>query len=320
MRKIAVLTSGGDSPGMNAAVRAVVRTAVHLRLEVTGVRRGYAGLMEGDFLPLPTTAVSGIINRGGTILLTARSEPFKTPAGQEQAVRQLQQAGIEGLVVIGGDGSFHGAHELYHDWHVPTVGVPASIDNDLAGTDLSIGFDTAVNTALESIDRIRDTAVSHDRIFVVEVMGRESGMLALYAGVAGGAEVILIPEVPTQITQVGTLIKEGIARGKRSYIIVVAEGAARGIAVAADIEAITGAETRATVLGHVPRGGSPSMQDRVLASRLGAEAAHLLAQDRGGLMIGVQGDQVVASPLETAWTEKKPIDLSLYQMAQVLAT
>ena len=320
MRKLTVLTSGGDSPGMNAAIRAVVRSAHYRGMEVMGVRRGYAGLIEGDFLPMPPTAVSGIINRGGTILLTARSEEFKTSEGQRQAVVNLHEAGVDCLVVIGGDGSFRGAHDLVHQWQIPTVGVPASIDNDLAGTDLAIGFDTAVNTALESIDRIRDTAVSHDRIFVVEVMGRSCGMLALHAGLAGGAEVIIIPEVPFQITRIGTLIKEGRARGKHSYIIVVAEGAARGLAVASDIEAITGAETRATVLGHVQRGGSPSATDRSLASRLGAEAVNLLADDRTGLMVGLEGEQIISCPLETAWTGRKHMDLSLYELARVLAT
>lgn len=320
MQRIGLLTSGGDSPGMNAAIRAVVRSATYAGVEVIGVRRGYAGMIDGDFVPLPPTAVSGIVNHGGTILLTARSEQFRAPEGQRNAVEKLRQAGIEGVVVIGGDGSLHGARELHHDWQVPTVGVPASIDNDLAGTDLSIGFDTAVNTALESIDRIRDTAVSHDRIFVVEVMGRGCGMLALYAGLAGGAEVIIIPEVTCQITQVGVRIKEGRARGKNSYIIVVAEGAARGIAVAADLEAITGAETRVTVLGHVQRGGRPSAVDRVLASRLGAEAVRLLADGHAGVMVGVEGDALTNCPLEYAWTGKKEMDLSLYELARVLAT
>jgi len=320
MQRIAVMTSGGDSPGMNAAIRAVVRSATCRGLEVLGIRRGYAGMIEGDFLPMPPTAVSGIINRGGTILLTARSQQFMSEEGQRQAVEQLRRAGVEGVVVIGGDGSFHGAQALWHDWQVPTVGIPASIDNDLAGTDLSIGFDTAVNTALESIDRIRDTAVSHDRVFVVEVMGRNCGMLALHAGLAGGAEVIIIPEVPYQITRIGTLIKEGRARGKNSYIIVVAEGAARGIAIAADIEAISGADTRVTVLGHVQRGGVPSAQDRSLASRLGAAAVNLLLENKPGMMVGIEGEDIVSHPLQTAWTGKKHMDLSLYELAQVLAT
>ncbi|HUT74057.1 MAG TPA: 6-phosphofructokinase [Armatimonadota bacterium] len=320
MKRIAVMTSGGDAPGMNAAIRAVVRRAVHHGLEVMGVRHGYRGLMAADFQPLPATAVSGIINRGGTILFTARCPEFKTEEKQRQAVEQLHRHGIEGVVVIGGDGSLHGAHELWHKWQVPTVGVPGSIDNDLAGTDSSIGFDTAVNTALDAIDKIRDTAVSHERIFVVEVMGRTVGFIALHVGLAGGAEAILIPEIPFEINKIGVTIKRGRERGKESYIIVVAEGAARGLAVAADIEAITGADTRATVLGHVQRGGAPTAADRVLATRLGAAAVDCLVEGRAGSLVGIQSDRVVVSPVDTVWSQQKTIDRSLYDLALVLAS
>jgi 6-phosphofructokinase 1 len=319
IKRIALLTSGGDGPGMNAAIRAVVRRAIHHGIEVVGVRHGYRGLMGGDFVPLPATAVSGIINRGGTILFTARCPEFRTDEGQEKAVEQLKRAGIDALIVIGGDGSLHGAHQLWHKWQVPTVGVPGSIDNDLAGTDFSIGFDTAVNTALDAIDKIRDTAVSHDRIFVVEVMGRTVGFIALEVGLAGGAEVILIPEIPFEISKIGITIKRGRQRGKESYIVVVAEGAARGIAVAADIEAITGAETRATVLGHVQRGGAPTAADRVLATRLGAGAVDVAVEGRFGTLVGIQANQVAVSPLETVWTNRKTIDTALYDLALVLA-
>jgi len=305
---------------MNAAIRAVVRRAIHYGIEVVGVCHGFRGLMAGDFIPLPATAVSGIINRGGTILFTARSPEFKTEDGQQKAVEQIKKSKIDGVVVVGGDGSLHGAHALWHTWEVPTVGVPGSIDNDLAGTDQSIGFDTAVNTALDAIDKIRDTAVSHDRIFVVEVMGRTVGFIALQVGLAGGAEAIIIPEIPFEISKIGTAIKRGRERGKESYIIVVAEGAGRGIAVAADIEAITGAETRATVLGHVQRGGAPTAADRVLATRLGAAAVDLVVEGRFGNMVGIQANQVVVTPIETVWTQKKTIDTSLYDLALVLAT
>jgi len=319
MKTIGVLTSGGDGPGMNAAIRGVVRTAVSHGMEVVGIRRGYAGLIEGDVVPLPTTWVSGIIRDGGTKLLTARSEEFKTRAGQCKAVEVLKKHGVEGLVVIGGDGSFHGAHALDHKWGIPAMGVPATIDNDIAGTDVSIGFNTAVNTALNAIDHIRDTAVSHDRIFVVEVMGRDAGFLALEVGLAGGAEHILIPEIPFSLKKIGMAIKQGIERGKVSSIIVVAEGAAKGIAVAAEIEAITGAETRATVLGHVQRGGSPTALDRILGVRLAAAAVDLLARGEHGLMVGMIANEVVSSPLETAWRKKKSVNEALYTLAETLA-
>jgi 6-phosphofructokinase 1 len=319
MKTIGVMTSGGDSPGMNAAVRGVVRTAVDHGMEVVGIRRGYAGLIENDLIPLPTTWVSGIIREGGTKLLTARSEEFKTRAGQCKAVETLKAHHIEGVVVIGGDGSFRGAHALSSKWDIPTIGVPGTIDNDIAGTDLSIGFDTALDTALNAIDHIRDTAVSHDRVFVVEVMGRDAGFIALEVGLAGGAEHILIPEIPFSLTQIGMEIKRGIARGKVSSIIVVAEGAAKGIAVAAEIEAITGADTRATVLGHVQRGGSPTARDRMLGVRLGAAAVELLAKGERDLMVGMIADKVVPSPLETAWRKKKSINKELYELARTLA-
>lgn len=319
VKRLALLTSGGDAPGMNTAIRAVVRRAIHHGIEVVGARRGYAGLMQGEFEPLPATAVSGIINRGGTVLLSARSDEFKTDAGQKRAATQLKKQDVDAVIVIGGDGSLHGAHDLWHKQAVPTVGIPASIDNDLAGTDFAIGFDTAVNTALDAMDKIRDTAVSHDRIFVVEVMGRHVGFIALEVGLAGGAEAILIPEIPFSISRIATRIKRGRRRGKTSYIVVVAEGAARGIAVAADIEAITGAETRATVLGHLQRGGAPTAADRVLASRLGAAAVDLVVEGHFGALVGIHANQVVISPLEIIWTQKKTIDTSLHDLALVLA-
>ena len=320
VKRIGLLTSGGDAPGMNTAIRAVVRRAIHHGVEVIGVRHGYRGLMAGDFIPLPTTAVSGIINRGGTMLFTARCPEFTTDEGQQRAVEQLRRREIDALIVVGGDGSLHGVHALWHKWQVPTVGVPGSIDNDLAGTDFSIGFDTAVNTALDAIDKIRDTAVSHDRVFVVEVMGRTVGFIALHVGLAGGAEAILIPEIPCAVSDICAAIQQGRQRGKESYIVVVAEGAGRGFAVAAEIEKCTGADTRATVLGHVQRGGAPTAADRVLASRLGAAAVDGILEGRVGVMVGIQADQVVVSPVETVWTRRKVVDNALYDLALVLGT
>ena len=318
MKRIAVLTSGGDSPGMNAAIRAVVRTGISLGMEVIGVRYGYQGLVEGDFTLMDTGAVSGIIHQGGTMLHSARSLEFKTPDGFHRAVGNLRQAGIDGLVVIGGNGSQTGSALLSSQAQFPVVGVASTIDNDLYGTDYTIGFDTAVNTALESIDRLRDTATSHDRIFVIEVMGRTRGFVALHVGIAGGAEVVLLPEVPWQLEQVVATINRGYARGKRSYLIVTAEGAARGETLAQQVEDATGHETRATVLGHVQRGGSPSAADRLLASQLGAFAVRFLHEGRHGVLIGEQNYRICSTPLEEVKGKDKPLDPELIGLVEVL--
>ena len=321
MRRIGVLTSGGDSPGMNPCIRAVVRKAIYEGLEVMGIKRGFRGLMEGDVEELHAHSVSGIIHQGGTILKTARAESFKTREGQERAVKTIKKLGIEGLIVIGGDGSLRGAYTLDRDWNIPVIGVPASIDNDIAGTDFSIGFLTAVNTALEAIDRIRDTATSHNRLFIIEVMGRSSGFIALWAGLAGGAEDILIPERKTDLDEVCRKLEEGRLRGKSSSILVVAEGDEAGGAfeIAKRIEKKIGYETRVVVLGHLQRGGSPVALDRILATKLGVSAVELLIKGERRKMVGLISNQIKASPIEHAWKEKKKVDLSFYDLSQVMA-
>jgi len=321
MRRIGVLTSGGDSPGMNPCIRAVVRKAIYEGLEVMGIKRGFRGLMEGDVEELHAHSVSGIIHQGGTILKTARAESFKTKEGQERAVKTIKKLGIEGLIVIGGDGSLRGAYTLDRDWDIPVIGVPASIDNDIAGSDFSIGFLTAVNTALEAIDRIRDTATSHNRLFIIEVMGRSSGFIALWAGLAGGAEDILIPERKTDLDEVCRKLEEGRLRGKSSSILVVAEGDEAGGAfeIAKRIEKKIGYETRVVVLGHLQRGGSPVALDRILATKLGVSAVELLIKGERRKMVGLISNQIKASPIEHAWKEKKKVDLSFYDLSQVMA-
>ena len=320
MNRIAVLTSGGDAPGMNAALRSVVRSAVLEGIAVVGVQRGYEGLLEADFIPLPAASVSGIVHRGGTILRSARSEEFKTEQGLAKAAKNLRNEGIEALIVIGGNGTAHGAWELHRKQDSPVVQLPSSIDNDLGGTDFSIGFDTAVNTALDCVDKVRDTAVSHDRVFVVEVMGRDKGFIAVHVGLAAGAECIIIPEVPYKPEVVCEMIRKGRARGKESYIIVVAEGAADGGAVAADIQARTDADVRVTVLGHLQRGGSPTAFDRVLGSRLGAAGVQAALDGQFGKMIAVRQNSLVPVPIDVVWKEEKHLDLSLHELAARLAT
>ena len=318
MKKIGVLTSGGDAPGMNAAVRAVVRRGLSLGLEAVGVRRGYAGLISGDFVPLGLSSVGDIIHRGGTILRTARSDRFKEPEGQAEALAHIQQAGIAGLVVIGGDGSFRGAMKLTQAG-VPCIGIPGTIDNDIFGTDDTIGFDTAVNTCLDAIRKIRDTATSHERTFVLEVMGRDSGWIAIAAGLSGGAESIMIPEYPLTLEQVVARLRRGFERGKAHSLIVVAEGAGQGVKIGEAIMAETGFDTRVTVLGHIQRGGAPTAVDAMLASRLGARAAELLADGQGGVFVGTAGKDVVARPFEMTLGQRKPIPRELVDLAEMLA-
>lgn len=318
IRRIGVLTSGGDAPGMNAAIRAVTRTAIYHGIEVIGIRRGFAGLMEGDFFKLELGSVGGIIQRGGTILQTARSERFKTEEGLNEAVNRLIEAGIEGLVVIGGEGSFKGAWELYKRG-VLTIGVPGTIDNDIAGTDYTIGFDTAVNIAVEAINRLRDTASSHERMFIVEVMGRKSGYIALMAGVASGAESILIPEIPYDIEEICMKLRRGHERGKTHSIIVVAEGVASAAQVRDWILDKTGYEVRVVVLGHLQRGGSPTAFDRILASRLGSKSVELLINGVGGKMVGWEKNKVSIYDLPYSWENEKEIDVELYKLADMLS-
>lgn len=318
MQKIGVLTSGGDSPGMNAAIRAVVRKAIYHQLEVFGIYYGYQGLINGQIKKLEVGSVGDIIHRGGTILYTARSEEFKTEEGQKKAVEQLKKFGIDGLVVIGGDGSFRGALKIA-ELGIPTIGVPATIDNDIPGTDFTIGFDTALNTIIEAIDKIRDTATSHERTYVVEVMGRNAGDLALWSGLADGAESIIIPEEPYDMDDVIQRLKRGKERGKRHSIIIVAEGAGRGFRFAKQIQEETNFETRVTVLGHTQRGGSPTAFDRVLASRLGAKAVDLLLEGEKGRMVGIKNNVIVDHDITMILNSKHTIDQEMYKLSKQLS-
>ena len=317
LKSIAVLTSGGDAPGMNAAIRAVVRTSVAQGCEVYGVSKGYSGLLEG----LTASSVANIIQRGGTILKTDRCEAFYKKAVRREAANILQRKGIEGLVVIGGDGSFTGAHLLEKETGFKTIGVPGTIDNDIAGTEDTIGFDTAVNTGIDAIDRIRDTASSHDRIFLVEVMGRSSGFIALEVGIGGGAETILVPEKKESFAKVCKNIERGIKRGKSSSIIVVAEGQKAGLAqrLATDLTR-RGYSPKVCTLGHTQRGGSPSAHDRMLASILGTSAVHFLLSGKSNSMVGVQRDEVVLVPFKNVIGHHKLLPRHLLDVAQTLAS
>ncbi|RCW66314.1 6-phosphofructokinase [Saliterribacillus persicus] len=318
MKKIGVLTSGGDAPGMNAAVRAVVRNAIYNDIEVYGVYNGYEGLMEGNIKQMVIGSVGDIIQRGGTILYSARSEKFKTDEGQQQAIEQMKKIGLEGLIVIGGDGSFRGASKLTEKGF-PCIGVPGTIDNDISGTDYTIGFDTALNTIVDAVDKIRDTATSHERTYVVEVMGRDAGDLALWAGLANGAESILIPEKTDNFESVVQKLKRGQARGKKHSIIILAEGVGNGVEYGKAIEEATNMETRVTVLGHIQRGGSPSGYDRVLASRLGAKAVDLLIEGKGGRMVGVENNVVVHHDIHEVLAKKHQVNMNMYNLSNQLS-
>ncbi len=320
MEKIGVVTAGGDAPGMNAAIRSIARTAIFHGLKVVGVERGYTGLIEGKTRPLDARSVSGIINRGGTILRTARCEEIKTEEGIRKAADTLKANKIDGLIVIGGDGSFRGASEIYKVSGIPVVGVPATIDNDVAGTDTTIGFDTAVNTALFIIDRIRDTATSHERVFVIEVMGRKRGFLTLAVGFAEGAEFILIPEIKFDIEAICNKLKQGRKKGKTSEIIVMAEGAGDSTQIVSEIKERTGYDVRLTVLGHALRGGPPTAQSRILANKFGAYAVELLLKGAKKRMVGVKGEKIVSVDLEYSWQQWKEIDEKLYRLAEILSS
>lgn len=318
MKRIGVLTSGGDSPGMNAAVRAVVRKGIYHDMEVYGIYHGYAGLIAGHIEKLELGSVGDIIHRGGTKLYTARCPEFKTVEGRKKGIEQLKKHGIEGLVVIGGDGSYMGAKKLTEEGF-PCIGVPGTIDNDIPGTDLTIGFDTALNTVIDSIDKIRDTATSHERTYVIEVMGRHAGDIALWAGLAGGAETILIPEADFDMDDVITRLDRGHERGKKHSIIIVAEGVGSGVEIGKQIEKKTSFETRVSVLGHIQRGGSPTAADRVLASRLGAYAVELLIQGKGGRCVGIQSNKLVDHDILEILDHKHTIDHAMYQLSQELS-
>ncbi|MBI4505769.1 MAG: 6-phosphofructokinase [Chloroflexi bacterium] len=321
MRRIAVLTSGGDAPGMNAAIRAVVRTATHHEIEVLGIRRGYLGLVRDAVEPLDSRSVSEIIHRGGTILGTARCEEFRTPEGRAMAQETLRRHGVDGLVAVGGDGTFRGGLLAGQEWSLPIVGVPGTIDNDVAGTDFTIGFDTAVNTALEAIDRIRDTAESLERLFFVEVMGRTRGFIALEVALAGGAKAVLLPEEHTDVPRLCARIRSGLARGWRAIIVVTAEGddAGGAMRIAAATYRELAMEYRVAILGHVQRGGNPSARDRILASLLGAGAVEGLLAGQRGCMVGQVHDCLVYTPFAELLAQPKPLDTHALRLVDVLA-
>lgn len=322
IQKIGILTSGGDAPGMNACIRAVVRTGIYYGMEIMGVMKGYQGLIDNEFIPLPSHAVSNIIQRGGTILKTARCTEFRTPEGRKKAYDNLVSQGVEALIVIGGDGSFTGAHIFSKEFDFPVIGIPGTIDNDLYGTDYTIGFDTANNSVIQAIDQIRDTAASHNRLFFVEVMGRDAGVIALWAGIAGGSEAILIPERKTETDSLIRKLAEGAKNQKSSSIVVVAEGDQSGgaIKIADEVRRkFDYYDTKVTVLGHLQRGGSPTCFDRVLASRMGHAAIKALRNRISGKMIGLVQNKIHFTDLELAISKHNSFDEELAEIANILS-
>jgi 6-phosphofructokinase 1 len=318
VKRIAVLSSGGDAPGMNAGIRATVRASLIRGLSAYGVHRGYEGLIDNNMRLLESPDVSNILQHGGTILHSARSDRFMTPEGRAAAASNLAKRGIDGLVVFGGDGSFRGAHDLSREHGVRVVGVPATIDNDIWGSDFTIGYDTAVNTALSALDKVRDTAAAHDRLFIVEVMGRHAGFIALEVAIGGGAEAVFIPETPNDIPGICDKVRERVALGRTSNILVVAEGDEDGnaYAIAKRIEDLSGLKSRVTVLGHVQRGGSPTTSDRVLATKLGWAAVDALLEGRAPCMVGVENGIISHHPLPDTWQNRKQLDPLLLQIIQ----
>lgn len=318
VKKIAVLTSGGDSQGMNAAVRAVVRGGLYRGLEIFGIQRGYQGLLNRDIRSMDLRSVGDIIQRGGTILQTARCKEFTTPEGQQRAADILREFGIDGLVVIGGDGSYQGALKL-SKLGIKTMALPGTIDNDIPFTDFTIGFDTSVSIVVDAINKLRDTMTSHERSSIVEVMGRHCGDIALYAGLASGAEAILVPEVPFDLKEIALQMKANFQKGKRHGIIIVAEGVGSGSGIARQIAEASGIEARVTVLGHIQRGGAPTHNDRILASRLGDYAIQRLIEGDSGKGLGIVNGQFVATDIETVCSTKKSFNLELYELAKRLS-
>ena len=322
IKKLAVLTTGGDCPGLNAAIRAVVRTSVYNGIEVMGILRGYDGLISGNFIELNNESVGNILQRGGTILKTARSDRFKTSEGMNEASEQLKINNIDALIVIGGDGSFKGAEKFSKAHNIAVMGIPKTIDNDVFGTDFAIGYDSAVNTVVQAVDKIRDTAASHDRLFFVEVMGRNSGMIAIVSGIAVGAEAILIPETETRLDQLIKVLQRGWQRKKTSMIVIVAEGDEAGDAyeIAKEVKKrFTHFDTRVSVLGHMQRGGSPTAADRLLASRLGVAAVEGLLEGRKNVMAGVINNSIVFTSISDIIVRKKEVDSSLVRIAKILS-
>lgn len=319
MKTIGVLTSGGDAPGMNAAIRAVVRSACESGMKVMGIRRGYKGLIEGDMYEMNLRSVSDIIHRGGTMLYSARCPEFSESEVQDKAVEVCKEFGLEGIVTIGGDGTFKGARALTLKG-IPCIGIPGTIDNDISSTEYTIGFDTAMNTAMEMVDKLRDTTQSHERCSVVEVMGRRAGWIALHTGIAVGATSILVPEVPFDLkTDVIDKIERTKKTGKKHFIIIVAEGVGNVENIAKEIEEHTGVESRATILGHVQRGGSPTVRDRVMASTMGYEAVKLLNEGVGNRVISFRNDKIVNDDIYEALNMKKPFDIDTYNMANQIS-
>lgn len=319
IKKIGVLTSGGDAPGMNAAIRAVVRTAIYNHIEVLGVRKGYNGLINGDFISMDARSVGETLQRGGTILQTARCLEFKEIEGVRKAVKVAKESGMDGLIVIGGDGSFRGARDLTREG-LPTIAMPGTIDNDIGCSEYTIGYDTCLNTVIEAVDKLRDTCSSHERCSVVEVMGRNAGYIAVEAAIACGAEVVLIPEVPFDIDKdVIGVINKGKERGKKHNIVIVAEGVGKVVELAHTIEEKTGIESRATILGHVQRGGSPTVRDRVVASQMGAKSVELLLEGKSNRIVCMQKSEVVDVEIEDGLKMKKTISDELLRLTRQLA-
>lgn len=318
MKKIGVLTSGGDAPGMNAAIRAVVRTAIAKDMEVVGIYRGYNGLINGDVRPLTVRSVSDVIQRGGTMLYTARCKEFRFEEGLQKAKKTCIEKGIEGIVVIGGDGSFRGAADLSARG-ILCVGIPGTIDNDISMTEYTIGYDTAMNTAMELVDKLRDTTQSHDRCSVVEVMGRNAGYIAVNAGIACGATCIVTQEEPITTDEIADKIKKAQTTGKHHFIIVVSEGVGNSVELAKEIEQKTGVESRATILGHVQRGGSPTVRDRVVASQMGHYAVELLSQGIGNRVVGMQDGKIIDRDIQEALSMKKAFETELYKIANEIS-
>ena len=319
MKRIGLLTSGGDAPGMNAAIRAVVRSGIYFGMEVFGIERGYAGLIEDNVIPMEMRSVSNIVQCGGTKLRTARCLEMMTKEGKDQAVKTLEKHGIEGLVVIGGDGSFRGARALTEEYGVPTIGIPGTIDNDLEYTDYTLGFDTAVNTCLDIINKLRDTMTSHERVSVVEVMGRHCGDIALYSGIASGAEIIVVPEIQFDMQDIVGRINRSRANGKHSNIIVVAEGVMGADQFAKQLQEFTEYSVRPTCIGHVQRGGSPTMADRMLAAQFGNKAVRLLNDGIGNRVVGIRNNKIIDMDIIEAVSMKKTFNYELYETLQMIS-